>query len=220
MNSRALLVGLALTTSLASCSSSGRLSDSEIDRACALAARCSGTGVTACTRATVDARALADNNGCVDIFARTNRCYLSEDTCSVSARCQVLSDELIACGVASVPPDAGMPDANLGSCPTGVATITYEPLEGTCTGSTSDHLFVDGVMHFVNGTRVDCDYCSSDSCTLSTPSQPSCSYRLSASACGPDRQSHIREYTITDGLVAGTVREGTCLRRFSGRIRR
>jgi hypothetical protein len=82
-----LFVGFVVSLSLAGCGGTSRLSDSEIDRACELAARCTGVGAS-CTRAVIDARALADRNGCAAEFARTNRCLISDDMCSVSARCQ------------------------------------------------------------------------------------------------------------------------------------
>lgn len=91
------LLGLVLTLSLLGCSSGGRLTDSEIDRACALASRCSGTSSATCVRAVLNAREIADENGCASLFAETNRCYLSHNECSASARCEVLSDRLLAC---------------------------------------------------------------------------------------------------------------------------
>lgn len=121
ITTRSVFVGLSFVFAVG-CGSSGRLTDSEIDRACALATDCSGTGVSACTRATVDARAIADNNGCADIFARTNRCYLSDlssGMCTLSARCQVLTDELTACS--TTPRDAGVGDGGGGGRDVGVS---------------------------------------------------------------------------------------------------
>jgi hypothetical protein len=88
-------LGCAALSTLAC--SSPRLGNAEIDRACELVARCAGGSTTTCVTELIDARAIADENGCASQFAAANRCYIRADSCSVTAACAEASDALVAC---------------------------------------------------------------------------------------------------------------------------
>ena len=212
-------LGLVFTLSLLGCSSGGRLTDSEIDRACALASRCAGTSSATCVRAVLNAREIADANGCASIFAETNRCYLSHNECTATARCETLSNQLLACGLATT--DVGQPDAgpsDAGSCPSGFADLVFE---GSCRPNGS-YFFSNGLMHRA-GEPLSCDGCGE--CTLERPTAPSCSARWAiAASCNPvEGISRVWSYTISaDGFVEGTLTLGgatRCEATFSGQIR-
>lgn len=206
MRLRALLVALVVATSLASCSSSGRLSDSEIDRACALANRCSGTSSAVCVRAVLNAREIADANGCASLFAETNRCYLSHNACTATARCETLSNQLLACGTATT--DVGQADAgrsDAGSCPTGFADLVFVNVRGNCGFEDRAYFFSNGLMHYLNGQPLSCGSCFE--CTLEQTSPPSCAVRFEEpGTCHGDSVTSIRSYTISpEGVVEGTI---------------